>query len=116
MDKKCYCDYVENLKETMLKVREIAKSHLQRCTERQNRDYDTRTATTTYKVGDLEYYTDETKTVGKFPKLQKKLIGSGVVVKKLSDLAYELKPGLKANCKRRHHNKLTAYCSDQIPD
>ena len=65
----CYCDYVENLKETMLQVHGIARSHLQRCTERQNRDYDTRMATATYTVGDLVYYIEKTKTVGKFPKL-----------------------------------------------
>ena len=100
----------------MLQVHEIARSHVQRCTERQNRDYDTRTATATYKVGDLVYYTDETKTVGKSPKLQRKLSGPYVVVRKLSDLVYELKPGLKVNCKRRHHDKLKMYCSDQIPD
>ena len=113
---KCYCDYVENLKETMLKVHELARSHLQRCTERQNRDYDTRMATATYKVGDLVYYIDETKTVGKSPKLQKKWIGPCVVVRKLSDLVYDLKPRLKANGKRRHRDKLKMYCSDQIPD
>ena len=39
--------------------------------ERQNRHHDTiyRAATTAYKVGDLVYYIDETKTVGKSPKL-----------------------------------------------
>ena len=44
-------------------------------------------------------YTDETKTVGKSPKLQKKWIGPCVVVKKLSDLVYELKPGVRCQQK-----------------
>ena len=65
----CYCSYVENLKETMLSVHNIAGNYFQRCTERQNRDYDTRAAITAYKAGDLVYYTDETKTIGKSPKL-----------------------------------------------
>ena len=90
---KCSCDYVENLTETMLLVHGIARSHLQRCMERQNRDYDTRMATATYRVEVLVYCTEETKTVGKSPKLQKKWTGPCVVVKKLSDLVYELKPG-----------------------
>ena len=77
----CYCDYVENLKETMLQVHGIARSHLQRCMERHDRNYDTRMATATYTVGDLVYYIEETKTFGKSPKLWKKWMGPCVVVK-----------------------------------
>ena len=71
-----YCDYVENLKETMLQVHGIARSHLQRCIERQDRDYDSRVATATYTVGDLVYYSEETKTFGKSPKTLKEVDGT----------------------------------------
>ncbi len=114
-DHECYCEYVEELRETMMAVHALAREHLQKNTERQKRDYDTRACTTIYKIGDLVYYVDETKTIGKSPKLQQKWIGPCVVVRKLSDLVYELKPGPKAKCKRRHHDKLKPYLSDQIP-
>lgn len=62
--------YVIDLEERMTSVFDTARSHLQRASERQKRDYDVRLSVNNYQQGDVVYMLDSTKTVGQSPKLK----------------------------------------------
>ena len=61
------------------------------------KDCDPRISLKTYKIGDLVYYHDNTRTVGKSPKLKSQIWkGPCVIVKKLSDILFEIKTSLQS--------------------
>ena len=56
------------------------------------KDCDSRISSKTYKVGDLVYYRDNTRTVGRSPKLKSQIWkGPCVIVEELSDTLFEIK-------------------------
>ena len=56
------------------------------------KDCDPRISLKKYKVGDLVHYCDNTRTVGKSPKLKSQIWkGPCAIIKKLSDILFEIK-------------------------
>ncbi len=111
------CDYVADLRERMTAVFETARENLQRNSERQKRDYDVRLSVNNFQQGDLVYMLDSTKVVGQSPKLKANVWqGPCLILRKISDLLFELKPGQKKRAKILHHDRLKPYVSDDIPE
>ena len=64
-------------------VKTVTREHLEKEGVRQKRDYDARLSQNNYQVGDLVYYTDSIKKMGKSPKLNpKKWIGPYILLLK----------------------------------
>ena len=81
------------------------------------KDCDPRISAKTYKVGDLVYYRDSTRTVGKSPKLKAEIWkGPCVIVKKLSDLLFELQKTAQSKSKILHFDRLKSYTSERVPE
>ena len=77
-------------------------------------DCDPRISLKTYKVGD---YRDNTRTVGKSPKLMSQIWkGPCVIVKKLSDILFEIKTSLQSKSKILHFDRLKPYTSEIVPE
>ena len=112
-----YCDFVQDLKDRLCRVHELAREHTRVATERQKRDHDTRISQRKYKVGDLVDYVNKTKQVGRSPKLEpNRWIGPCVVTKAHSDLLYAIKQGPRTKVKLLHHDNLKLHQGTPIPE
>ena len=81
------------------------------------RDNDPRITSKTYKVGNLVYYYDSTRTVGKSPKLKSDIWkGPFVVVKRFSDILFEIKSHTLGKSRVLHFDRLKPYTSDSVPE
>ena len=116
-DVSSYGDYACELKENLSLMYDLVRENLGKTGNRQKRNYDVKVAYNNYKVGDLVYFRDDTKTRGLSPKLKRrKWIGPCVITKKYSDLLFEIKPSRKKKSKTLHHDRLKPYLSDTVPD
>ena len=110
-------EYVITLKDTMRSACQHARASLEKTIQTQQRNFDTKIVKHNFVVGDVVYCLDSTRKVGKSPKLQsRKWKGPYVIVKKLSDLVFELKGSPNSRAHVIHHNRLKPYLSDVIPD
>ncbi len=111
-----YNSYVVTLEEKMTKVYRFVRSKLKANAERQKQNYDTRISTNNYKVGDIVYCLDTTRKVGLSPKLKRHVWkGPMVVLRKISDLLFEVKGAPRALTKILHHDRLKAFHGESIP-
>ena len=81
------------------------------------KDSDSRLSSKTYKIGDLVYYHDSTRSVGKSPKLKSDVWkGPCVITRKFSDLLFEIKSHSVGKSKILHFDRLKPYTSDSVPE
>ena len=111
-----YPDYVVNLNDKFCKIYELVRKHLKANAKRQKRDYDTRIVFHSYLVGDIVYLLDSSKIVGKSPKLKREVWkGPFVVVRKISDIVYQIKGHPKTKSKIVHHDRIRRFKCNSIP-
>ena len=68
-------------------------------------------------MGDLVDYVNQTKQVGRSPKLEpNRWIGPCVITRAHSDLLYAVKQGLRAKVKLLHHDNLKLHQGTPIPE
>ena len=109
-------DYVSEIQTKMSEIFHYVRQNVQKSMKSQRKDYNTRIAVNNYKAGDLVYCLDETRTVGLSPKLKSDpWKGPFVIVRKISDILFEIKGSLKGNLKVIHHDRLKPYISDDVP-
>ena len=110
-------EYVCYLWNSMCEIQQYVREHLGIAAERQKRDYDMRISINSYKVGDLVYYLDSKKKIGLNPKLKREpWKGPFVVMRKISDLLYEISGPTESKKRVMHHDRLKPYYCDTIPD
>ena len=110
-------EYVSDLRDKMSVVFSHVREHLQKAQILQKKDYDSRIALKTYKVGDAVYVLDSTKQIGLSPKLKlDRWKGPCVIIRKISDLLFEIKSSSKSKSKIIHHNRLKPYVDDKLPE
>ena len=110
-------EYVIGLKDRMDRAFAIVQENLRKVARRQKKDYDTRISMRMYDVGDLVYFLDSTRKIGKSPKLKShKWRGPCVVLRRLSDLIYEIRAQQKGRAKILHHDRLKPFLSEEIPE
>ncbi|MCG8112852.1 MAG: RNase H-like domain-containing protein [Candidatus Thiodiazotropha taylori] len=115
-DVKSYTDYVVNLNEKFSNIYDLVRKNLKANAIRQKRDYDSRIAFHSYSVGDIVYILDSSRIIGKSPKLKREVWkGPLVVVRKLSDILYELKGNPKSKPKIIHHDRIRPFKCSSIP-
>jgi hypothetical protein len=109
-------EYAENLKSKLENIYSLARTCTKSTIKRQKRDYDSRINTNSYKIGDLVYCLDKSKTVGRSKKLEPVIWqGPLIITRKFSDLLFEIKSNVKKP-KIVHHDRLKPYNSNIIPD
>ena len=79
-------EYVARLRKKMLKIHEVARTHLGKEAVCSKEVYDRKLFHTSYKVGELVWCLHETRQLGVNPKLQKSFDGPYVVLEKWSDI------------------------------
>ena len=110
------CEYVMSLRKRMESVHHLVREHLYKTAERQKKDHDPRVSQRTYKIGDLVYMRDTTRTPGLSPKLkQAKWIGPCIILRTLSDLLFEVRLKQRGKTKVLHHDRLKPYLSNEVP-
>ncbi|MCG8033309.1 MAG: DDE-type integrase/transposase/recombinase [Candidatus Thiodiazotropha taylori] len=111
-----YTDYVLNLNDKYCKIYELVRKNLKANAKRQKKDYDTRIVFHTYAIGDIVYVLDNSRVVGKSPKLKRQVWkGPFVVIRKISDILYELKGPTKSKLKIIHHDRMRPFKCNTIP-
>ena len=111
-----YVDYVENLNTKLTNIYQHVRKHLKQNSERQKKSYDTRISVNNYEVGDMVYLLDSTKKLGKSPKLKSDIWkGPCVIIRKISDILFEIKNSPKKRPKIIHHDRLKPYLTESSP-
>ena len=111
-----YTDYVVYLNDKLCKIYELVRKNLKTNAKRQKRDYDTRIIFHAYSVGDIVYVLDSSRIVGKSPKLKREVWkGPFVVVRKVSDILYQVKGPPKTKSKIVHHDRIRRFKCNSIP-
>ena len=111
-----YHEYAADLADSMIEAGRIARDNLCGAAARQKRNYDVRLSVNNFEAGDLVYYLDTTKQKGLSPKLkQAKWIGPCIIVRKVSDLIFEVRSQQRGKSKVLHHDRLKPYVSSHIP-
>ena len=98
--------YIQNLREKLEVIHEVARENLEKSSERQKRVYDHRANAHSYCVGENVFLFDPSKKKGISPKLQSRWTGPYLVVGKLSDLLYKVQLNPQSRIKVVHHDRL----------
>lgn len=101
-------EYVVQLRARLEKCYDFARQYLQRASERQKHDYDTRLREQRYQPGDLVYRHNPNSK-----KLETPWLGPQVVTKKLSDVVYRVVNRKKSTV--IHHDQLKPYPCAFVP-
>ncbi len=109
------CDYVIELRERMTTIYDLVRDHQQKMYQSKRKDCDTTSSFHHYKVGDLVFVRDSTRSKGLSPKLQPNWRGPGIIIRKLSDLVFDIRLNQKGTSKILHHDRLKPYASDEVP-
>ncbi len=109
------CDYVWELREKLTQVHDIVRTNLQEHCNRQKKDYDVSKSFNKYNVGDLVYVRNNIRTKGLSPKLQPNWQGPCIIMRKISDLIFEVRSRQNGRTKILHHDRLKPCVSDDIP-
>ncbi|GBN08327.1 hypothetical protein AVEN_274516-1 [Araneus ventricosus] len=101
-DESAY-DFVQNLMTKAEEVRQLAKIHLTKAQDKDKSRYDESHWTVSYKEGDLVWIFTPILKVGLSEKLLKRIyiFGPYRVIKRLSDVTYEVEPCDSMHSKRR---------------
>ena len=109
-------EHAADIVANMTEASRIARENIGGARERQKKNYDARLSVNNFSPGDLVYYLDSTKQKGLSPKLNPcKWIGPCVIVKKLSDLIFEIRSRQAGKTKVLHHDRLKPYTSSDVP-
>ena len=101
--------YSQQLKDDLQEAHRITREHLKQAFQRQKDNYDVKLLVNKYKLGDAVWFLDESRKLHRCPKLQNIWQGPYLVIKKKSDLNYEIQINCKGKRKVVHHNKLKPY-------
>jgi hypothetical protein len=102
-------DYVQDLLTNMWTVHEMARENLIKASDRQKKYYDKKTNDVTLSEGNGVMLFNPAKVKGKSPKLMCKWEGPYTIVRKLSNLVYEVKSSPSSKSKIIHINRLKPY-------
>ena len=115
-DRRSPHEHAADIVSTMTEASRIARENIGGAKERQKKNYDARLSVNNFNPGDLVYYLDSTKQKGLSPKLNPcKWIGPCVIVRKLSDLIFEIRSRQAGKTKVLHHDRLKPYTSSDVP-
>ena len=106
-------DFVGNLLEKIKETHSLARSKLKVTQANMKRDYDLKASTRPYSVGDPVYVLDSATVKGRCKKLSPVWMGPGLIVRKLSDLVYEIK--IRQRLVTINHDRLKPCLDSKLP-
>lgn len=109
LDHKIVSDYVQDLMTKLWNVHETAREKFAKASERQKRYYDFKTTDQTFSQGDGVLLFNRAKIKGRSPKLSYKWEGPYTIVRKISDLIFEIQSSSTAKPKIVHINILKLF-------
>ncbi|KAJ8017967.1 hypothetical protein HOLleu_44301 [Holothuria leucospilota] len=107
--------YVKRLEETLYKIHEMAQEYLQKAGTKQKKFHDRRTSDQVFNKGDFVWLMNSNKKKGLSPKLRRKWIGPGLILKRVTDVVYRVKMGPKRRPQVVHCDRLKPYLGDDPP-
>ena len=109
-------EYASDLQERLHEAFTFVREFTRQAQERQKKDYDTRVAEHVYQVGDAVFVRDDTRQVGRSPKLKADpWKGPAIVYRKLSDLLYQIRGAPKSKARVLHHDRLKPFPDTDLP-
>jgi len=91
-----YVDYVEDLRERLIKSHQIAREHLGTAADRRKQEYDLKVKPRSFQVGEKVWYLYPRRYTARSPKRQKHYIGPFEVVKVLPPADYVIRKSKKS--------------------
>ena len=108
--------YVDVLQERMTEAHAVARENLRKNAQYQKRAYDHKTRQVVHDTGSYVWYYCPTIKKGVCKKLTSPWKGPYIVVRKLSDVVYQImKPNARGKPISAHVNKLRPYEGDEGP-
>jgi hypothetical protein len=107
--------YVDEMKERMTLVHDLARKNIQMKSDHQKRNYDLKTHVHRYEPGDAVWLHNPARKKGVSPKLSRPWEGPFRVIKRLSDVTYRIQKSAKAVPKVVHFDRLKLYIGDYPP-
>ncbi len=101
--------FVQELEERLHLIHSIAREQLLGAAERQRRGYEIHIQHHRYEIGDIVWLHQIKAKKGVSPKLQMPWDGPFVVIRRLSDLVYQIQEGPRCRLKVVHHNRLKPH-------
>ena len=109
-----YGEYVENIRQRLLRAHEVARKHLRQAAHHQRETYDIMTSQHHYEEGQLVWYLNETRKEGICPKYQPTYLGPCVITRKFYDFIFNIFLN-QFDSRFVHNNKLKKYEGDKKP-
>ncbi|KAL5004068.1 hypothetical protein ScPMuIL_017524, partial [Solemya velum] len=106
-------EYACDLEENLTIIHDFARKRLQLSSDAMKKNYDHKVKHNQYNQGDLVWYYNPQREVGKNPKLQKPWVGPCGILEKLNDILYRIKPGPRSKTKVVHHDRLKPYLGNK---
>ena len=107
-------EYVENLRIRFENTYDLARENLGTSAVHQRRYNDMKAIDEPYRPGDLVCLENKAYRKGICPKLQKKWLGSVLVIQKLNDVTYRIRLS-KVDTKVMPYEQLKSYRGDTVP-
>ena len=108
-----YDRYVSNLVTQIQQTHELARDQLKTTQAAAKRDYDIKTFTHLYSVGDSVYILDTATPKGKCAKLRPKWKGPGLIVRKITDYLYKVK--FRKKLETINHDRMKPCRDRELP-
>jgi len=109
---KTFVDYVEDLREQLMKSHQIAREHLGAAADRRKQEYDLKVKPRSFQVGEKVWYLYPRRYTAKSPKWQKHYIGPYEVVKALPPADYVIRKSKRSEPMVVHADMLKMCYSD----
>lgn len=110
-----YDDFVEQVRDKMIEAHDIARENMRVAAKRNKRYYDLKVKPAVFHEGDLVYYYNPRKFVGRSEKWARKYSGPFRIIKELSPVTMLLQPSNKKKAFVSHVDKLK-LCSEGETD
>jgi hypothetical protein len=115
-DPPWYTDYVVKLQDKMNQAFALVRQHFKSAQRTQKEAYDTRVACNSYEEGDAVFTRNDTKTIGKCPKLRTDpWKGPYIVTRKFSSILLEVRGHPKSKPRILHHDRLKPFPAGALP-
>lgn len=104
-----YPEYVEELRQKLMDVHQAARNNLKRAGDRQKVQADRKASKTVFSPGDLVMIHCPAVRKGRTPKLNRPWQGPCIVLKRLNDLLYRVKPAANRTPRLVHYNRMKKF-------
>ena len=111
----CETDYAYELEKQLIRIHNIARKHIQICSDGMKSYYDRNKHFSELCVGDAVWFYNPIRKQGLTTKLQRSWKGPYIIIEKLNNVLYKIQEGPKSKSKVVHYDKLKPYLGENKP-